>query len=129
MKYFTIKELTKTNTGLKNEPNEIELQRLEYLINEVLDPVREALGMPITVTSGFRTQEVNKKVGGVVTSQHCRGEAADLVCNDNAKLYTTIKRLGKYDQLIWEKGNDQQPAWVHVSYKFGINRKQELRIR
>lgn len=129
MKYFTLSELTATTTGLPNQPGVAETKNLETLVKKVLDPIREIMGIPIIVTSGFRSFAVNKKVGGAATSQHLRGEAADLICADNKKLYSAIMDNLEFDQLIWEKGNDNQPAWVHVSYRHGFNRKQVLRIK
>ena len=128
MKYFTINELTKTSTGISNIPNAEHIANLTYLVENLLDKVREKLAMPITVTSGYRSEGVNRKVGGVATSQHTKGEAVDLVCGDNAKLFNILKTM-TFDQLIWEKGNSIQPAWVHVSLKRnGINRKQVIRL-
>ena len=128
MKYFTINELTKTSTGISNIPNAEHIANLIYLVENLLDKAREELGMPITVTSGYRSEAVNRRVGGVATSQHTKGEAVDLVCKDNAKLFNILKKMN-FDQLIWEKGNNIQPAWVHVSLKrIGINRKQVIRL-
>ena len=128
MKYFTINELTKTSTGISNIPNAEHVANLIYLVENLLDKAREQLGMPITVTSGYRSEKVNKAVGGVATSQHTKGEAVDLVCRDNARLFNILKTMN-FDQLIWEKGNSVQPAWVHVSSKRnGINRKQVIRL-
>lgn len=128
MKYFTINELTKTSTGISNIPNAEQIANLTYLVDNLLDKVREKLAMPITVTSGYRSEAVNRKVGGVATSQHTKGEAVDLVCRDNARLFNILKTM-TFDQLIWEKGNSVQPAWVHVSLKRnGTNRKQIIRL-
>ena len=130
MKFFTIKELSETNKPYPNVPNEEQIKNLTNLVEKVLDPIREQLGSPITVSSGFRSWKVNKAVGGVDSSQHTKGEAVDLVCNNNAKLFELIQKLGIYDQLIWEYGTDRYPAWVHVSLKrIGNNRKQILRIK
>lgn len=138
MKYFTIKELTKTSTGIANEPNQAQKANLVFLTENVLDPVREKLGQPIIVTSGFRSPAVNKKVGGVSNSQHLSGQAADIRLKyrkDNVKLFQLINEMcikGQivFDQLIWESGDKTSPAWVHVSYKqFGTNRKQVLYLR
>ena len=128
MKYFTINELTKTSTGISNIPNAEHVANLIYLVENLLDKAREQLGMPITVTSGYRSEKVNKAVGGVATSQHTKGEAVDLVCRDNARLFNILKTMN-FDQVIWEKGNSVQPAWVHVSLKrIGINRKQVIKL-
>jgi hypothetical protein len=72
-KYFTIAELTRTGQPYANEPNETERTALRALIDNVLDPLREAYGAAITVNSGFRTPAVNSAVGGVSGSQHLRG--------------------------------------------------------
>lgn len=128
MKYFTINELTKTSTGISNIPNAEHIANLIYLVENLLDKAREQLGMPITVTSGYRSEAVNKAVGGVATSQHTKGEAVDMICKDNARLFNVFKTMN-FDQLIWEKGNSIQPAWVHVSLKRnGTNRKQVIRL-
>lgn len=99
-------------------------QNVEALVNEVLDPAREELGMPVIVNSGYRCPKHNLKVGGVKNSQHMKGEAADITTGSvegNKKLKEIIERLGKYDQLI------TYPSFLHVSWKRnGENRKQRL---
>jgi zinc D-Ala-D-Ala carboxypeptidase len=94
----------------------------------VLQPLRYELGATIHVNSGFRSEAVNKAVKGSLTSSHCKGEAADLSCYDNARLFGIIKEQLPFDQLIWEGGDDDQPAWVHVSYRKTGNRQQILRM-
>ena len=131
MKYFTIKELTNTSyKSIDNTPSNVQTFNLVALVERVLDPAREWLGVPITVTSGFRNKTINQLVGGAVNSQHTTGEAADLVCSDNAKLFTYIRDCLIFDQLIWEFGDDTRPSWVHVSYsRQGVNRKEVLRAK
>lgn len=127
MKYFTIEELTRTDTGLKNVPNSVEIENLKYLVDKILDPAREALSVPIFVNSGFRSKKVNKAIGGASTSQHTKGEAADITTKDNKKLFECIRDNCEFDQLIWEFGTAKSPAWVHVSLKRnGKNRKEVL---
>lgn len=126
-KYFTLNELSDTNTGLINNPNKDEIENLKLLVEKVLDPARELLGKPITVTSGYRSPLVNRKVNGSKTSQHIKGEAADIKCEDNNKLFNIIKDNFEFDQLIWEYGDNNQPAWVHVSFKKDRNRNQILK--
>ena len=93
-------------------------QNLQALVEHVLDPARERLGMPITVNSGYRCPAHNKAVGGVKNSQHLKGEAADITCADNKRLAEIIEQLGNYDQLI------VYPTFLHVSYKRqGVNRE------
>lgn len=127
-KNFTLKELTATDTGLPNVPSEIEIERLKILCEKVLQPLRDVYGKPIIINSGFRGDLVNKAVGGSSTSQHRKGEAADLTTGTkegNKKLFEIIKKNGLYDQLI----NEYNYSWVHVSYTIcKPNRKQVLKI-
>ena len=89
MKFFTIKELTKSTTaqqkGIKNVPSKEQEQNLIALIENVLDPLREAYGKPIVVTSGYRCPALNKAVGGASNSQHMTGQAADIRTIEDTK--------------------------------------------
>lgn len=132
MKYFTIKELTKSSTAVQykidNSPSQDIINNLEALVNNILDPLREAYGRPIIVTSGYRCQALNTKVKGAKTSQHVLGQAADIKAGspaENKKLFDLIQRLKlPYDQLI----DEYNYSWVHVS--FGPrNRRQILHIK
>lgn len=134
MKYFTLKELTASDTarrmGIDNTPTPEVAAKLTKLVEAVLDPLRERYGYPIMVSSGYRCPRLNKAVGGAETSQHVSGEAVDLYVSsarDRAQLFAMIYYLLPYDQLIWEKGTDEAPEWVHVSYREGKNRGQCLR--
>jgi zinc D-Ala-D-Ala carboxypeptidase len=124
-KNFTLEELTHTNYNIPNVPNAQQIEKLEALAINILQPARDKYGKAITVNSGFRSVSVNNKVGGSITSQHLYGEAADICCEDNAKLFEILKKL-PFDQLIWEFGNDDQPNWIHVSYG-SRNRRQILK--
>lgn len=132
MKYFTIKELCKSDTAIQrkidNTPNDEITKYLTDLINNILDPLREAWGRPITVNSGYRCSQLNSIVGGSKTSQHVLGQAADITTGnpkDNQKLFNLIQDLKlPYDQLI----DEYNFKWVHVS--FGPrNRRQILHIK
>ncbi len=137
MKYFTYKELTKSATaqrrGIDNTPNGIVKANLTALVANVLDPLREAWGEPIIVTSGYRSVRLNRAVGGASKSQHTEGKAADIRTvsdrpSDNLRLLKLIVSLGlPVDQLIYEYGGDTGPDWIHVSYDAGRNRRQVLR--
>lgn len=131
MKHFTIDELCRSDTarirGIDNTPTEEVKRNLTALVGNVLDPLREWYGKPIYVNSGYRCPALNKAVGGVASSQHLTGQAADIDVNDraeNRKLMKHIEENLDFDQLIWENGG----AWVHVSYRAdGKNRRQVLR--
>ena len=121
MQYFTIRELTRSSTaqsrGIDNTPTPEIRAKLETLITNCLDPIRRIYGKPIIVSSGYRCPALNAAVGGVSTSQHTMGEAADLVPASGGSLagiFRAAVQFGNYDQLIIEqKGNSK---WVHVSY-------------
>lgn len=115
-KNFSLYEMTVTNSGIPNEPNGDEIENLKLLCENVLQPLRNLFGRPIKVTSGFRCEKVNRHIGGVASSEHVKGMAADLVCEDNKELFNLIRGRFKFTQLIWERGTRMQPAWIHVSY-------------
>ena len=132
MKYFTIKELTRSMTatryGIDNTPPASAVKALHDLVDNVLDPLRKAWGGPIRVNSGYRWPELNKLVGGTPTSQHQRGEAADITVGSrsaNRRLLALIKRLNlPVDQCIDEKGC----RWIHVSHRRGRNRRLYMKF-
>lgn len=132
-RHFTLPELTHSNTavarGIANQPDATQLARLRALCVNVLDPLRDALGRPLRVTSGFRSAALNAAIpGSSPTSQHSLGEAADLQCPglNTATLFKTVIRLGlPFDQLIYEAKN-ASTIWVHVSHREGANRGQML---
>lgn len=132
-KYFTIAELVRSETADRRAidnrlPKEL-LPNALSLINRVLDPLREAYGKPIRVTSGYRCPELNRVVGGSPTSDHLLARAADIVGTpntreENRRLFELAKKLD-FDQLIDEKNY----SWIHVSYRSAEeNRHQILRL-
>ena len=134
MKFFTLNELIKSDAAkrskINNTPNKQEENNLIALVENILDPLREAYGKPIIVTSGFRCERLNKLVNGSKTSQHRTGQAADIrtvedTVEENKKLFDLVKELNlPFDQLIDEYNFD----WVHISYS-PRNRKQILHIK
>ncbi|MCM1068252.1 MAG: D-Ala-D-Ala carboxypeptidase family metallohydrolase [Muribaculaceae bacterium] len=129
MKYFTIAELCRSQVAsamhIDNSPTPEVKAHLTALVENILDPLREAWGRPIRVNSGYRSPQLNKAVGGVPTSQHLTGEAADITTGsdvDNRKLYQLAQSLGlPFDQLI---GNKYDFKWLHISYCPTRTRKQ-----
>lgn len=129
MKYFTIEELIKSDTakarGIDNVPNADVVDNLEGLVKNVLDPLREAWGRPIYVSSGYRSPALNRAVGGASSSQHMKGQAADISAGTregNKALWDLVLRLGlPFDQMIDEK-NWQ---WLHLSYNPNGGRKMK----
>ena len=133
MKYFNYYELTASSTakrkGIDNTPDATVRANLTALVANILDPLREAYGKPIVVSSGYRSPKLNRAVGGAAKSQHVTGQAADIhtlsdTPADNKKLYDLILKLKlPFDQLI----NEYNFNWVHVSYS-PRNRRQVLKI-
>ena len=126
---FTISELIKSDTaeeqGINNTPDINSLDNLLELIFYVLQPLREKLGKPMVITSGFRSVKVNELVGGVDNSQHLYGQAADFVVNGMTpkQVVEFVKKSGvEFDQLI-----NEYDQWTHISFNKGHNRKQVLK--
>jgi len=115
---------TATTHGINNKMNESQIASAKLLCENVFEPLRIHLNIPIQISSGFRSLQVNKMIGGSKTSQHTKGEAMDLQIG--AKGFNFIKDKLDFDQLIWEFGNDENPSWVHVSFS-SKNRKQVLK--
>lgn len=111
--HFSLEEMTKTSTGLANEPNPEQLAHLRVTA-EGMEQVRDYLGHPVDVDSGFRSEAVNLKVRGVRTSAHCMGWACDFVCPAYGSPWAVAEVISrspiKFDQLILEYG------WVHISF-------------
>ena len=133
-KNFTLSELTKSDTALRldmdNTPNADHIQSLLMLCEKVLQPVRDHFGKGVKVNSGFRHPEVNAKVGGSKTSDHCKGMAADIEIPGvaNGDLAQWIVDNLDFRQVILEFYTPGVPdsGWVHVSYNPEDNKKQVL---
>lgn len=134
---ITYKEATKSNTatrhGLDNTPNETQLTAMRLVANKVFQPVREHFGVPIFASSFFRAPKVNVKVGGSATSSHPMGEAIDADADvyggvTNREIFDYIKDNLEFDQLIWEYGDDDEPNWVHMSFRAEGNRNEILKV-
>lgn len=129
---FTLNELTYSVTAesnrIDNRPSVQVISNLKALCENVLQPLRNALGCPIIITSGFRCALLNKRIGGRPNSQHLTGHAADfIVPRKNLKeVFNFIRDNLPYDQLLYEYAKDGL-KWVHVSYRSdGHNRKQAI---
>lgn len=116
--------------GIKNMPTPEHLENLKKVAEKIFQPIREHFGVPIHVSSGYRSKELNAAIKGSATSQHCKGEALDLDMDGtsitNKQVFDFIKDNLPFDQLIWEFGDNNNPDWVHVSYG-PRNRKEVLR--
>ena len=123
-KHISYKEATQSQTavrkGINNEPDAYQLQNMQLLAEKVFEPVREYFGVPIAINSFYRSQKLNKAIGGAAGSQHTQGRAIDIDDTlggvTNKQMFDWIKDNLDFDQLIWEFGNSSNPDWVHISY-------------
>lgn len=126
-KHFTLEEFIRSDTalrkGIRNQPTEEEVENLKCVAS-VLEQIREVIGMPIRVTSGYRCSVLNKAIGGAMNSAHVHGLAADIEV-DGMPIIELAKKVSEMDlpmidQLIWE-GN-----WLHVGLSLDVPRRQIL---
>lgn len=129
--HFELKEFCvsdKANEiGFDNNPDIKECLNLSLLVSNVMQPLRVGIQTPIYITSGFRNILINYLIRGSKTSDHTLGCACDFKCKDITSAFNYILEYLDFDQLIWEFGDDDAPAWIHVSYKYTGNRKEVLR--
>jgi hypothetical protein len=136
-KNLTLREVVKSVTaerlGIDNTPNDQEINNLKSIAENIFQPMRDHFGVPIGISSGFRCKKLNTAIGGSKTSQHMSGNALDIDADmygkiTNKQVFDYIRENLDFDQLIWEFGNDENPSWVHVSYKHNDkNRKRVLK--
>ena len=133
---FSLSELTKSETGarngISNTPSPLVIEKLQALTDNILQPLRDKFG-PVIVTSGYRSVEINKAVGGSSTSHHCFGYAADfsVLSMDNRELTLYIRDNLKYTQLILEfyQSGIADSGWCHCSYDEADLKCQTLTAR
>lgn len=122
---FKYSECVHTHYQLNNTPNNEQLECIKYLVNNVLQSIRNNFGA-LEITSFFRSTLVNKMAKGAINSQHTKGQAVDFKCKNMKKVFYWIKDHLDFDQLIWEFGDEDSPDWIHLSFKREGNRKQCL---
>ena len=130
-KNFTLSEITRSNTakrlGISNEPTKEHIKNIQNLITKIIQPMRNDIGA-IRISSGYRSSELNRAIGGSTKSQHCKGQALDIQYwsdgkMDNKKIYDwLIDNAVEFDQMI----NEFNFAWIHLSLKEKKNRKDVL---
>jgi zinc D-Ala-D-Ala carboxypeptidase len=135
-KNLALAEVTRSETakrkGISNMPTPEHIDNFKKLAENVFQPIREHFGVPIHLSSGYRSKALNTAVGGSLSSQHCTGEAIDIDMDGtsitNKQVFDFVKEHVNFDQMIWEFGSDTNPDWVHVSYEStGKQRKQVLK--
>jgi len=136
--HLSLAEVTRSDSakrrGISNMPTPAHIENFKLLAENVFEPIRKHFGKPIHISSGYRSDALNKAISGSKTSQHCTGEAIDIDMDGSAHgitnkmVFDYIKDNLNFDQLIWEFGTASNPDWVHVSYEStGKQRKQILR--
>ena len=132
-KHIALQEAIESQTalrlGIKNTPNEVELEAMKYVAENLFEPIREWYDKPIIVSSFYRCRELNKAVKGSLTSGHVLGNSIDISAGskaENKKIFDFIKLSGlDFDQVI----NEYNYTWIHISLKKSGNRKQLLVIK
>ena len=135
--HLSLSEVTRSDSakrhGIDNTPTAEHLENFKLLAEKVFEPIRAHFGVPIHISSGYRSKALNAFIKGSASSQHCKGEAIDIDMDGssngvtNKMIFDFIKEKLDFDQLIWEFGTDSNPDWVHVSYTKVGNRKQKLK--
>tara|TARA_R110001606_G_scaffold68504_1_gene156254 strand:- start:1511 stop:1981 length:471 start_codon:yes stop_codon:yes gene_type:complete len=136
-KNLNLAEVTRSETAkrrkIDNAPTDEHIENLRILAANIFQPMRDHFGKPIYISSGYRSEALNKAIKGSKTSQHCKGEAID-IDNDNANngvtnrdIFEFIRDNLKFDQLINEFPVKGEPSWVHVSYSKTQQRNQILK--
>ena len=115
---------TATRLGIENKMNDEQLENARLVAEKIFQPLREYRGKPIRLNSGFRSEKLNKKIGGSTTSQHSKGQAIDVPLT--AQEFHWVKDNLPFDQLIAEFPVNGNPQWVHISYSKSQQRKQVL---
>lgn len=133
-KNLSLSEVTRSDTAkrksISNMPTPEHIENFKKLAVNIFQPIREHFDKPILISSGYRSAELNKAIGGSASSQHCSGEAIDIDMDGttitNKQIFDFIKDKLNFDQLIWEFGTESNPDWVHVS--FAANRSQRKQV-
>lgn len=135
-KNFTLEEFERSSTAeqlgidnrIKNSEPEI-ISNIMYLCKNLLQPIRDAYGKPITITSGYRCSKLNEAVIGAKNSQHCKGQAADIKCESMYTLWTIIMEMIKSGKIEVDQAIDEKKlSWIHLSLNKSENRNQILHL-
>ena len=137
-KNLSLSEVTKSNTamrrGIDNSPTEAHIENLKYVAEKVFQPIRDHFGVPIYISSGYRSQALNEAIGGSPRSFHSHGMALDLDQDgrnrgvSNADVFYYIKECLLFTELIWEFGDENNPNWVHVAIAKGREDEKKIKI-
>jgi len=124
-KHFSLHEFEHSSTATRhyiiNKAGAREIQNLQLLVDNILEPARIKMGCPIAVTSGYRCPRLNSlpEVGGAPTSYHLQGKAADIWCKDNDRLLAILKTLPCTELIAYRRKDNGVIKWIHVAYSDG----------
>jgi hypothetical protein len=126
------KSITAKRKHINNIPDKDTVSRMKYVAENLFEPLRKHFGVPIGISSFYRSEALNQAVGGSKTSEHVYGSAMDIDADifgliTNKDIFDYIKDNLEFNQLIWEYGDDKEPDWVHASLKEFNNKKQILK--
>jgi len=135
---LTLGEMTRSNTakrlGIDNSPTETHLSNMRFLAERIFQPIREHFGVPIYISSGYRSRNLNRAIGGSQSSAHCHGLALDIDMDNrgsevtNRDVFDFVLNNLNFDQLIFEHGDKDNPDWVHIGISIDYpNRGEVLR--
>jgi len=137
-KNLSLDEVIYSQTALRrdidNTPTEEHIKNLKYVAEKIFQPIREHFGVPIYVSSGYRSKDLNEAIGGSPRSFHSHGMALDLDQDgrnkgvSNADVFYFIKNNLQFTELIWEFGNENNPNWVHVAIAPGREEEKNTKI-
>ena len=134
--HFSLEEMIRSGVAISrridNTPTEEDIERMCLLCENVLEPIRRRFGVT-RISSGYRSRELNKAVGGAPSSQHMRGEAADIHISDMEtwmKIYDFVRKHLDFDQMLFEHRMSNGCRWLHISYTARrTNRRQALTVQ
>ena len=137
-KNLSLSEVTYSQTAIRrdidNSPTEAHIENLKYVAEKVFQPIREHFGVPIYISSGYRSKDLNEAIGGSPRSFHSHGMALDLDQDgrnkgvSNADVFYYIKNNLSFTELIWEFGDETNPNWVHVAIAPGRENEKNIKI-
>jgi len=135
-KHLSLAEMTRSESakrlGINNMPTPEHIENIKKLAEKVFEPIREHFGVPIIITSGYRSQALNAAVGGAMSSQHSKGEAIDIDMDNttitNKQIFDYIKDHLQFDQLIAEFPKNSSPEWIHVSYASSNKQRNQILV-
>jgi zinc D-Ala-D-Ala carboxypeptidase len=127
-----IRSDTAKRNGISNMPTAEHITNFKKLAENIFEPIRNHFGVPIFISSGYRSKALNTAIKGSLSSQHCAGEAIDIDMDGsssgvtNKMIFDFIKENLDFDQLIFEFGTKDAPDWVHVSYESNGNQRKQV---